>query len=592
MSQSIKKKYLLFIALVVLGATDLEKGNISKSQPLDLSVYDGQGSLLIHWSIPADIYVSETSLFVKKFGEDDFELLTTMLPEESKYLDYNCDPGNRYFYKIEVIDIFGNTYFSDLITPPFGTCLVFDEGLIFNDSIQSVQDLILVHLKNELQSPYPFEYVSLVTNLFKKTITSKNNWIELFPLNKLEYIEEYIPYLDDVINNIDLVDAIQSYDKLYRNYLFLTPEEWKIKIEEEIENIRKDWEILYKEYPIAIIDYNAIAPIRILTYRKVTDDELYLDLYLFHPNQIMQNEIYLLSEEEYIDLENYKLIDSVLISIQVPKHWEYVDLMMDDIFIQTCPLVFDESVIFTIQGDIIPMQNNLNNNPIKIESTKSSIWLNEITWNPFSKSIGIELAGLLSTENQYFIKNNNSIIWEIETLNSYDSEFIDSSLALNQNIVLPTVISLQAVNDNQLTTLEYIYLDTLPFAISRVPDGYGWNYSESNTLGKTNRYTDNDFKSNFVPELFVLYQNYPNPFNGKTKISFDLFEDAMVNLYITDAKGRIHDKLISEQFITSGIYNYFWDGEGRATGIYFITLEAQINEVKTAVFSRKMIYLK
>jgi len=135
-------------------------------------------------------------------------------------------------------------------------------------------------------------------------------------------------------------------------------------------------------------------------------------------------------------------------------------------------------------------------------------------------------------------------------------------------------------------------LDTLPSAISRMPDGGSWHYSDSRTLGLSNESIDNDFGQEFVPELFVLYQNYPNPFNGQTKISFDLLEDAIVNLYITDATGRIHDKLVDEEYKNSGIYNYVWDGEGRSTGIYFITLVAQINEAPPAVFSRKMIYLK
>ena len=84
----------------------------------------------------------------------------------------------------------------------------------------------------------------------------------------------------------------------------------------------------------------------------------------------------------------------------------------------------------------------------------------------------------------------------------------------------------------------------------------------------------------------------PNPFNGQTRISFDLLEDAVVSLYITDATGRIHDKLVEQEYISSGIYNYTWDGEGRSTGIYFITLQAQIGQNPTVIFSRKMIYLK
>ena len=51
-------------------------------------------------------------------------------------------------------------------------------------------------------------------------------------------------------------------------------------------------------------------------------------------------------------------------------------------------------------------------------------------------------------------------------------------------------------------------------------------------------------------------------------------------------------KLVEQEYISSGIYNYTWDGEGRSTGIYFITLQAQIGQDPTVIFSRKMIYLK
>ena len=157
---------------------------------------------------------------------------------------------------------------------------------------------------------------------------------------------------------------------------------------------------------------------------------------------------------------------------------------------------------------------------------------------------------------------------------------------------LPSILSLAISNEGNSSFSEYIILDTLPFAISRNPDGASWHYSEAYTMGFTNELIVDDFDQSFVPDLFVLYQNYPNPFNGQTRISFDLLENAVVSLHITDATGRIHDKLIEEEFITSGIYNYTWDGEGRSTGIYFITLQAQIDQAPPAIFSRKMIYLK
>ncbi|MEC9050618.1 MAG: T9SS type A sorting domain-containing protein, partial [Candidatus Neomarinimicrobiota bacterium] len=269
----------------------------------------------------------------------------------------------------------------------------------------------------------------------------------------------------------------------------------------------------------------------------------------------------------------------------------YVDLMMDDIFIQTCPLIINESVIYSIHGDIIPMDRDTTN-LIKVTRNESSIWLNELTWNPFSKTLHLEAAGKPDYDYQYFVVNQNEPFWDIESDVGFEIQFIDSSFVLGDDLVLPTVISLELSSDDELITLEHIVLDTLPFAISRMPDGDSWHYTESITLGSTNQPIADNYVTDLVPEFFVLYQNYPNPFNGQTRITFDLLEDAAVTLYITDATGRIHDKLIEEEFIISGTYNYMWNGEGRSSGIYFITLQAQVDQIPPAVLSRKMIYLK
>ena len=148
------------------------------------------------------------------------------------------------------------------------------------------------------------------------------------------------------------------------------------------------------------------------------------------------------------------------------------------------------------------------------------------------------------------------------------------------------------VNDSLQKSFEYIVLDTVSKFIARVNNNGPWVSTISNTLGSTNTINQNDYDSKLVPQLFVLYQNYPNPFNGQTRITFDLLEDAIVTLYVTDATGRVKDKILEEEFFNSGIYNYLWEGENLSSGIYFITLHAEVNNIQPVVFSRKMIYLK
>ena len=141
-------------------------------------------------------------------------------------------------------------------------------------------------------------------------------------------------------------------------------------------------------------------------------------------------------------------------------------------------------------------------------------------------------------------------------------------------------------------THEFIILDTISKSIARLNDNGPWAVANVNTIGSTNVISQNNYDSQLVPQLFVLYQNYPNPFNGQTKITFDLLENAKLSLYITDAKGRVQDRILEEEFYNSGTYNFLWDAEHLSSGIYFISLQAEVDHLPPALISRKMIFLK
>lgn len=89
-----------------------------------------------------------------------------------------------------------------------------------------------------------------------------------------------------------------------------------------------------------------------------------------------------------------------------------------------------------------------------------------------------------------------------------------------------------------------------------------------------------------TPDKFSLNQNYPNPFNPSTIIKYNIKAASFVELYITDAAGRIVKNLVySNQ--QSGNYSISFDGSSLASGIYFYTLRAgEFTETK------KMILIK
>jgi hypothetical protein len=126
----------------------------------------------------------------------------------------------------------------------------------------------------------------------------------------------------------------------------------------------------------------------------------------------------------------------------------------------------------------------------------------------------------------------------------------------------------------------------------KVPDMGSWSELSFVTFGEANDITKSTQVTQMIPEIFALYQNYPNPFNSSTKITFDLLEESVVSLFVTDARGRKLDIFLDEVFLENGTYSFNWSGEFRSSGVYFITVEAQSAEYLPVVMSRKMIYLK
>jgi len=577
-----------FFVFCLLGATE-SQSVVEQSYPVDVSVYDGQGSLLIQWTYPDSILVGKVKLFVQESGETDFELLSELPSDQSLYLDLDCQPNTRYFFKIHIEDLFGKLYTSDTITPVFGTCIVIEDSSKINNDIHSLSDLIYSQILNSVQTIDSYSDFSSIIDLLKSTKQANVIWIEDYPLQELNSVKGLIAVLDLIIQDKDLLKNVLDLEIIYSNRLFIFPENWQDAIQNEFLKIKDRWSDLFFQVDKAIEKIELIEPIRIIGFNLLDDFQNELILYLFHPEQISSSEIFLLSKNEYLNIGEYLIEKDLTIKVLIPKHWKNVDLMMDDIFIQTIPLIFEESISFTLNGDFIPWDESIS---LKVGRTESTLWFNEMTWNPFSKTLQLEVAGNPNYDDQYSLLIHGESIWDIESLSGFEIQIQDSSIVLQDEIEIPLVLSFVKNENNHWNTIEYIILDTLPLAISRMPNGGAWNYTDIVTLGITNDPSNDFTEADLLPELFVLYQNYPNPFNGQTRITFDLLEDATVSMYITDATGRIHDKFLESDFITSGTYNYSWNGDGRSSGIYFFTIYAQVENHPPTIFSRKMIYLK
>ena len=97
----------------------------------------------------------------------------------------------------------------------------------------------------------------------------------------------------------------------FSNHLLLTPPEWETELQLTIQNIIQETKGLYPSYLDALEFLNKVKPIKIVKYNLSEEFGKSLSLYLFDRQKILSEEVYLLSNEEYINVSDYKLLDSL-----------------------------------------------------------------------------------------------------------------------------------------------------------------------------------------------------------------------------------------------------------------------------------------
>jgi len=134
------------------------------------------------------------------------------------------------------------------------------------------------------------------------------------------------------------------------------------------------------------------------------------------------------------------------------------------------------------------------------------------------------------------------------------------------------------------------YSDRLGYTIASIGDINNDGQQElliggmgSNERGIVCLYTFGEWEGitreiNTTADDFKLFQNYPNPFNSKTTISFDLPEEAQVEIVVFDLMGREIWKSAKTNY-SPGTYSVVWNGMNKSgqpagTGVYLVRLNS------------------
>lgn len=114
--------------------------------------------------------------------------------------------------------------------------------------------------------------------------------------------------------------------------------------------------------------------------------------------------------------------------------------------------------------------------------------------------------------------------------------------------------------------------------------GINWDiFFSRNSVTSINTY------SNEIPQQYNIYQNYPNPFNPMTTIEYDVPQKANLSIRVYDISGKEVSLLLNSS-MNSGKYSVTFDGEGLASGIYF--LKMSVNNGRSFIGVRRMVLLK
>ena len=566
--------------------------NIINPFPVELSIYEGYQSLLLNWSFNDSIIPKKIIINGRKSSDQEFNLVKELKPDINKFLDNSCDSGERYFYIVEIEDYFGNTFTSDNQYPVFGTCQELGDNLNYDSTVIDVRTMILKEIFLTGLILYPEFDLKTVLNHFNSKTINEALWIENFPINDMPKYYLPLDLIEKILYNTDFMDEILEKELVYRNQLYLSPQDWNKKIKEEIEKIKSDWVKIFKAYEKSLSIISEIPPLFVFGVFPYENDSTKVKILVNHQSKqyINTEETYLLYIDEFLDL-NISDQDSLgLIFLDIPKYWTHFDLIINGSFFQRIPLWISDPIINTMEGELISADSVLS---LKLKSDSLSAWFNEVEWSPSLLKLDLEVAGAPEFDDYYAFSLNDMFIWEPGWDLSFETQFIDSTFILDQDMNFPILLSWNKWEEDGWSPVEYMILDSLPLSLNRFPDGGKWSQLiNSSTLGSTNNPVLKNIDQELIPEFFVLYQNYPNPFNGLTRLTFDLLENSTVSFYVTDATGRVQERFLNNEFINSGTYNFEWNGENYSTGVYFFTIQAQSGNYAPAIMSRKMIYLK
>ena len=574
------------------------------NQLIDLEAHSGNGSILIVWELPEKIEVKSVRLYRTQNSFSNAILVFETNTATDRYLDKEVIGTRPYFYSIEIESKVGELFTSVADAPPFAKP-VLDYGLLptlsqsekmianyIHNTIDQFHGQILSDVLNRILTTLDSNQVDIIQAMLFPIDAVPKPWISYAGFNG---VDEFAGVFSDEslsILRIELEDVMARVGLLVKNQFLLTSAEWKnhaIKFSDRImrrlftvqDLYHQEMDILKSSRPVLPLGSWVNTEGVSFTRLGIIDAEMVQTIVL----RDGQNEI-ILDQQTYADVE--------IIDVKLDDSMEKIELVVNGVLQQVLPYPKGTNDYgLTIDNQFFILADSMTDPPLIASIPVAQFCLNEVVNRPESQQIAVEVHGNVTETHVLGLFIDDYLVWEFTPTLSFEPLFIDSIFTWNTNQLFMW-LDLKEMDEFgkwELIDTRAIFTER-QITEGRIPDHKRWKTYSFSTLGAPNDLTRTGSTKLMIPEIFALYQNYPNPFNAQTTISFDLLQAAVVSLYINDAAGRIIHLFFEESKMDKGLYSYSWNGESYSSGVYFMTIQAQVDDYLPIVYSRKIIYLK
>ena len=595
--------YLTVLSGLFVFAPVRSEDNVYR-QLIDLEAHSGNGSILVVWEVPEKIEVQSVRLYRTQNSFSNAILIFETNTFTERYLDKEVAGTRPYFYSIEIESTLGELFSSVVDAPPFAKP-VLDYGLyqtlsqseimIANydyKTIDQFHDQILGNVLIKLLPTMDSNKVDIIRTMLFPMDARSRSWISLAGFNGVREFEGVFSNESFSALRIELEDAMVRVGFTVKNQFLVTSAEWKnqaIKFTDRIiRRLSTVQALLHQETEIL----NSIHPVFPLGSWVNTDGISFIRLGIIDV-ELVQSIVLRDGENEFI-LDQQTYADVEIIDVELDDSMKKIELVINGTLQQIMPYPQEANGYgLTIDNQFFILADSLTAPPLIVSIPVTQFCLNEIANSPENQLIAVEVHGNVTETHVLGLFIDNYLVWEFTPTLSFEPMFLDSAFTWNTDQLFMW-LDLKEVDEFgnwQLIDTRAIFTER-QITEGRIPDHKRWKTYSFSTLGAPNDLTRSGTAKLMIPEIFALYQNYPNPFNAQTTISFDLLQPALVSLYINDAAGRIIHLFFEESQMGKGLYSYSWNGESYSSGVYFMTIQAQVDDYLPVVYSRKMIYLK